>query len=85
MCSWCVKEAAYKALYPTVKPRWKELSYRGMLECSKPTLDYHPTEKKNAKKIGRVHVSVSHDGEYVYSSVLIEGSVDNITTNAAVN
>jgi len=75
MCSWCVKEAAYKAFYPTVKPRWKELTYRGMLECRKPTLEYHPMEKEKAKKIERVHVSVSHDGEYVYSSVLIEGSL----------
>lgn len=84
ICSWCVKEAAYKALYPVVKASWKELTYRGISEGNKPTLEYHPIERKNAGKVGRVHVSVSHDGEYVYSSVLIEGLVGDIRTNVAV-
>lgn len=73
-------------MYPTVKPRWKELSYGGTSEGDKPILEYHPVEKENANKVGRIHVSVSHDGEYVYSSVLIEGLIicDNIYSSALI-
>lgn len=72
---WCVKEAAYKAVYPVVKPTWKELTYHGASKDKKPFLEYRPLEAQNVKKIGDAHVSISHDGEYVYSSVLVEGIV----------
>jgi holo-[acyl-carrier protein] synthase len=73
--SWAVKEAAYKALNPVVIPTWKELTYQGFGEVSgfrKPELVYNPIVPEDSKKIGRMHVSVSHDGEYVIASVLVE-------------
>ncbi|GLB33739.1 putative 4'-phosphopantetheinyl transferase [Lyophyllum shimeji] len=69
---WGIKEAAYKAMYPTVRPTWKELAYRGLNEGVKPALAYHPTAVANKSRIGPIHVSVSHDGEYVFASVTIE-------------
>ena len=69
---WSVKEASYKALYPVVKATWKEFTYEKI--SGKPTLRYDPILLTNRHKVGRTHVSVSHDGDYVYSSVLIEGS-----------
>lgn len=70
-----MKEAAYKAVYPVVKPTWKELTYHGVSPNKKPFLEYLPLDEENAKKIGDAHVSISHDGEYVYSSVLVKGIV----------
>ena len=58
-------------MYPAVKASWKELTYEKI--TGKPTLRYDPILHANRHKIGRTHVSVSHDGDYVYSSVLIEG------------
>lgn len=69
-----VKEAAYKALYP-IRPTWKELSYIGFASLypgSKPMLTYDTAISENRDKIGRLHVSVSHDGEYVASTVIVE-------------
>ncbi|KAF9534862.1 4'-phosphopantetheinyl transferase [Crepidotus variabilis] len=69
---WCVKEASYKALYPLVKPTWKELTYHPLSNGQKPWLQFHPNNANNFEKVGQVHVSISHDGDYIYSSVLIE-------------
>ena len=72
---WSVKEAAYKAMYPYARATWKELSYTGLTATSKPRVEYSPTSTSPARKgnkIGKLHVSVSHDGEYVYTSVLAE-------------
>jgi len=71
---WAVKEAAYKALYPVVKPKWKELTYRGLRDGMKPTVEYCPIVSDERKKMGKMHVSVSHDGEYVFASVLVESA-----------
>ena len=60
-------------MYPVVKASWKELTYEK--NSGKPTLRYDPILYANRYKIGRTHVSVSHDGDYVYSSVLIEGTL----------
>ncbi|EJD01323.1 4'-phosphopantetheinyl transferase [Fomitiporia mediterranea MF3/22] len=69
-----VKEAAYKALYP-VRPTWKELSYLSfgnpVPDC-KPSLLYEPASPSTNDQIGKLHVSVSHDGEYVVSTVIAE-------------
>ncbi|KAF7776211.1 hypothetical protein Agabi119p4_4604 [Agaricus bisporus var. burnettii] len=72
---WAVKEAAYKALYPTVKPTWKELCYQGLNEArEKPSLLYQPHSSLSSKEIIRLHVSVSHDGDYTTAFVVIEGN-----------
>lgn len=78
MFSWGIKEAAYKAMYPIVRPTWKELTYHGLGEGpngTKPALVYRPTAAAEISKIGRTHISVSHDGEYVFASVTIESSI----------
>ncbi|KAJ7179189.1 4'-phosphopantetheinyl transferase [Mycena filopes] len=70
---WAVKEAAYKALYPHRKPTWRELSYYGLKDGRKPALVYHPLHSDaDLPSIGNIHVSVSHDGEYVFASVLVQ-------------
>jgi holo-[acyl-carrier protein] synthase len=64
---WAVKEAAYKALYP-LRPTWKELTYTSFdpQTGSKPALVSHPDGRP------RLHVSVSHDGEYILAYVVAE-------------
>lgn len=68
---WAVKEAAYKALYP-LRPTWKELSYTTFdpQTGSKPALAFHPSG--NGVQRPRLHVSVSHDGEYILAHVVAE-------------
>ena len=68
-----MKEAAYKAMFPYVHPTWKELTYRrfDIERHRKPELEYRPL-KTTQDEIGRIHCSVSHDGEYVFTSVLVE-------------
>jgi holo-[acyl-carrier protein] synthase len=73
--SWCLKEAAYKALYPNVRPTWGELTYRRLSwekHGLKPELVYHPIMAVEATKVGRMHISISHDGDYVVAFVTIE-------------
>ncbi|KAF6762677.1 4'-phosphopantetheinyl transferase [Ephemerocybe angulata] len=70
---WCVKEAAYKAIYPHAIPQWKELTYTSLAAGVKPQLEYTPLDSKQKGRFDHIHVSVSHDGEYVLSQVLVEG------------
>ena len=71
---WGVKEAAYKAMFPVARPTWKDLTYHGakVADNRKPSLTYRPPAS-SIPVIGQIHVSVSHDGDYVYASVLVEG------------
>ncbi|PBK72648.1 4'-phosphopantetheinyl transferase [Armillaria solidipes] len=69
---WAVKEAAYKAMYPVVKPTWKDFSFRGLaqeFDGSKPSLFYRSPYPDTS--VGEIHSSISHDGEYVFASVLV--------------
>ncbi|KAK0486884.1 4'-phosphopantetheinyl transferase [Armillaria luteobubalina] len=69
---WAVKEAAYKAMYPAVKPTWKEFSFRSLgqeFDGSKPLLFYRSPYPDTS--VGEIHSSISHDGEYVFASVLV--------------
>ncbi|KAJ7179930.1 4'-phosphopantetheinyl transferase superfamily [Mycena crocata] len=70
---WAVKEAAYKALYPHHRPTWKDLTYYGFKNGRKPVLLYDPP-RRHGIGLGDIHVSVSHDGEYVFASVLVEAA-----------
>ncbi|KAJ3764139.1 4'-phosphopantetheinyl transferase superfamily, partial [Lentinula raphanica] len=66
---WALKEAAYKALYPTFRPTWKDLTYHplGATEPgSKPSLSY----KHRCDLV--LHCSVSHDADYIFSTVVAE-------------
>ncbi|KZT72647.1 4'-phosphopantetheinyl transferase [Daedalea quercina L-15889] len=72
---WSIKEAAYKAMYPTTRPTWKELTFLDnptTMHGQKPVLQYLP--KHAAKSVGSVHSSISHDGEYIFATVLVETS-----------
>ncbi|KAI0049600.1 4'-phosphopantetheinyl transferase, partial [Auriscalpium vulgare] len=69
---WAAKEAAYKACFPVIKPTWKEFSIHKHEPSAKPSLIYHPFHVPNAQRMGNKHVSISHDGEYVIATVLIE-------------
>ncbi|KAF7313747.1 4'-phosphopantetheinyl transferase [Mycena chlorophos] len=69
---WAVKEAAYKAVYPYHRPTWKDFSYRSLRENRKPELRFHPS----SSRVGNIHVSVSHDGDYVFASVIVEVSTE---------
>jgi len=67
---WAIKEAAYKALFPLYKPTWKDLTVsKDPAGGGKPTLAFDGSTKV------KLHVSVSHDGEYTVANVLAEGSV----------
>ena len=65
---WAVKEAAYKALFPNHTPTWKDLSVSKEPgnDGGKPQLVFGKFENV------RLHVSVSHDGEYIVANVLAE-------------
>ncbi|KZT26881.1 hypothetical protein NEOLEDRAFT_1131349 [Neolentinus lepideus HHB14362 ss-1] len=71
---WAVKEAAFKAMNAVVRPAWKELTYESVGDWGNgpPRLLYQPEEEENAKRIGKLFVSVSHDGDYVMAQVLAE-------------
>lgn len=65
-----MKEAAYKALYPTMKPTWGDLTFyplHALHTGSKPKLILR---KAYAGEFGELHSSVSHDGDYVLASVI---------------
>ncbi len=63
-------------MYPTVRPTWKEITYSSFGPTGeKPYIKYHPVSSDLRGKFGQKHVSVSHDGDYVYSTVLIEGAL----------
>jgi holo-[acyl-carrier protein] synthase len=70
--TWVVKEAAYKAMYPTLVLGWKdmELTYMGIVLNSLTLSDRKPylTLPQNYK----THTSLSHDGDYTVAFVMIE-------------
>ena len=69
---WAVKEAVYKAVYPALKPTWKEFTLRKVTGSPKPDLVYHPKDTLLSLRLGRIHTSVSHDQDYVFASVVAE-------------
>ncbi|KAI9308704.1 4'-phosphopantetheinyl transferase superfamily [Cunninghamella echinulata] len=64
---WCIKEATYKALYPTYRLEWKQVTVNK--HKGKPILHI-----ENSKELGikNSHVSLSHDGEYAIAQVVLE-------------
>ena len=64
---WATKGAAYKALFPLYKPTWKDLTVsKTPADGGKPRLTFEGSVKV------KLHVSVSHDGEYTVANVLAE-------------
>lgn len=68
-----MKEAAYKALFPTIKVSWKQLSFTKLPGNPKPVLKVD-TELDGLDFLGDLHASISHDGEYVVAYVIAEKS-----------
>ncbi|CAH7676164.1 4'-phosphopantetheinyl transferase superfamily [Phakopsora pachyrhizi] len=77
---WAVKEAAYKAIYPTYKPTWKQLSFlklkgiilsdnNNTIDNPKPILLFHP-EDDIENSILKLHASISHDGNNTLAFVV---------------
>ena len=69
---WAVKEAVYKAVFPDLKPTWKEFTLRKVTGRPKPDLVYHPKDNLLSLRLGRIHTSVSHDQDYVFATVVAE-------------
>jgi hypothetical protein len=71
-CRWAIKEAVYKAVYPVVKPTWHDFTLQRPAGSPKPDLVYHPKDSQLSLRLGRMHTSVSHDGEYTFATVIVE-------------
>ena len=79
LARWTAKEAAYKALYPVVKPTWKDLVVRKLEK--KPILEFSPSFLSNSSLQHsfdgsldqlKMHLSVSHDGDLMVAYVVVE-------------
>ncbi|KAH9007104.1 4'-phosphopantetheinyl transferase [Lactarius hatsudake] len=77
---WAVKEAVYKAVYPVVKPTWHDFTLQRPAGSPKPDLLYHPNDNQLSLRLGRMHASVSHDGDYTFATVIVELPVDPTNT-----
>ncbi|KAI9466737.1 4'-phosphopantetheinyl transferase [Lactarius psammicola] len=73
---WAVKEAVYKAVYPIVKPTWHDFTLQRPAGSPKPDLVYHPKDGQLSLRLGRMHTSVSHDGDYTFATVIVELPAD---------
>ena len=73
---WAVKEAVYKAVYPIVKPTWHDFTLQKPAESPKPELVYHPKDSQLPLRLGRMHTSMSHDGDYTFATVIVELPAD---------
>jgi len=73
--SWSLKEAAYKAVFPTRRLVWKDVE---ITRCAagKPSLEVNDTLGLSSK----LHCSVSHDGDYVVAFVVAEDTSRNSTS-----
>ncbi|KAI0773873.1 4'-phosphopantetheinyl transferase [Fomes fomentarius] len=71
---WSVKEATYKAVFPVFRPTWKDLTFHSLSSdgARKPYLEYHPGLHSHNQLMGKIHASVSHDGDYVFTTVIVE-------------
>jgi holo-[acyl-carrier protein] synthase len=70
---WAVKEATLKALgarilYPEVKIARQPVGSKPILE-----VEGKSQELFTQKGVSRSHISISHDGEYVFANVVLEG------------
>ncbi|KAH9077461.1 hypothetical protein EDB83DRAFT_2350141 [Lactarius deliciosus] len=77
---WAIKEAVYKAVYPVVKPTWHDFTLQRPAGSPKPDLLYHPNDDQLSLRLGRMHASVSHDGDYTFATVIVELPVDPTNT-----
>ncbi|KAK0535701.1 hypothetical protein OC842_002212 [Tilletia horrida] len=78
---WAAKEAAYKALFPHLTLRWKDVEIvkanvangGSHLQSKKPCLQLLPSALGAAPlRPPRLHLSISHDGDFVLAFVVAE-------------
>lgn len=74
---WTAKEAAYKALYPTIVPRWSDLTVskqgpRPILSLSPSFVAVSSRPPKVDPALLRLHLSVSHDADLMIAYVVAE-------------
>lgn len=74
---WTAKEAAYKAVYPLRKLRWSDLCvYKA---GPRPLLRFSDDcSFANHTKTLRLHLSVSHDGDYCIAFVVAESDAETV-------
>ncbi|GAA5983676.1 hypothetical protein JCM11641_000930 [Rhodosporidiobolus odoratus] len=72
---WAAKEAAYKALYPTLRPTWKDVEI--VKVDKKPFLRF--SAEAGSSDLGggtlsdlKMHLSVSHDADMMVAYVVAE-------------
>lgn len=79
LCRWAAKEAAYKSLFPHMRLPPRDLTYvrhTGSIG-ERPTLlldDRVRWGAERARDALQLHLSVSHDGDYVVAYVLAESA-----------
>ncbi|KAG8930797.1 hypothetical protein FRC03_009797 [Tulasnella sp. 419] len=69
---WASKEAAYKALFPVHKLTWKDITLSRSKQHPKPMLNFSEEAKIHITRPIKFHTSISHDGDYLISQVLVE-------------
>lgn len=75
-CRWTAKEAAYKALYPALVPRWSDLTVskqgpKPILSLSTSCLNFVRPPTVDPDRV-RLHLSVSHDADLMVAYVVAE-------------
>lgn len=70
---WAAKEAAYKALYPGLRLRWSDLRV-AKDDGVKPALRFSSESAVPLEERPQLHLSVSHDGDYVIAFVVATSS-----------
>lgn len=70
-----MKESAYKAVYPYARPTWKDFTFHPLSPdgAEKPMLQYHTRHPIQGS--WNFHASVSHDGDFVFTTVIVEAPV----------
>lgn len=56
------------------RPTWKDFTFHSLSSdgARKPYLEYHPSLHSQNQLMWKIHASVSHDGDYVFTTVIVE-------------
>lgn len=78
---WAIKEATYKAVYPYLKPTWKQITVE-TIGTGKPVAFFHTdllsqstlptTTATSTKPAVHLHVSATHDMGLVFATAIAE-------------
>ncbi|KAM0791492.1 hypothetical protein ACM66B_005945 [Microbotryomycetes sp. NB124-2] len=67
---WAAKEAGYKAVYPQLRPTWKQFQLTKL--DRKPKLSLVGCSARTDPEFVRLHLSLSHDNDLVIAYVVAE-------------